>query len=143
MIAHTKDAETELAQTVVDIAHELACAPRATPARPVDADDAASRWEPNFVGGWEKTLRFPSGDGRGVRDVVVGGGFDVDDGSTFINACATGTDAGATWFLAPGTMVITEEHAWSNAEPLPDWILATVRGVVDLVRSSRRRTHLA
>jgi hypothetical protein len=143
MIARTPEAETELARAVVDIAHELACAPGSTPARPAEAFRVSAPWVPNFVGGWEKALRLPSEDGAEAYDVVVGGGFDEDDGTTFANVHVVGTDAGMTWFISPGTMAIVEEHAWSEAEPLPVWIGEIVRGVVDLVASSRRRTKLA
>lgn len=142
MFAHTQETTDAFAQSILDIAHELACAPHATPACPDDAAGAPSRWVPNFVGGWEKSLKFPSDDGEEVYDVVVGGGFDEDDGSTFINVCVNGTDAGMTWFLSPGTMVITEEHEWSDTEPLPEWVVTVARGVVDLVSSSRRRSKL-
>ena len=142
MFPRTQEAADAFEQTILDIAHELACAPRSTPVCPDDAAGATSRWVPNFVGGWEKSLKFPSDDGEEVYDVVVGGGFDEDDGSTFVNVCVNGTDAGTTWFLAPGAMVIMEEHEWSGAEPLPEWVAATVRDVVNLVSSSRRRSEL-
>lgn len=143
MFPNTSETSNELAQTVIDIAHELACAPHATPSCPDEDELATARWEPNFVGGWEKALTFHSEDGTEAYVAVVGGGFDESDGTTFVNVHVEGTDAGTTWLLTPGASKIEEEYTWSDSETLPVWIGTIVLDALELVASSRKRSKLA
>ena len=137
MIPDTQRNVDALSHACIEIAHELSCAPGDTPAFP------GGNFEPNFVGGWDTTLRFSSLDGGEIFDVVVGGGFDDDDGATFLRVHVEGTDAGTTWLLDQESGWIVDENVWTPEEPLPEWITLAVRDIIALVASNRRRTRLS